>query len=73
MQSVRKLDQNNSNILSHSKEHLTKVLSLHLHLIRSLGCIVPGKLQSLQLGDLNISAAEMARIRKALPDVAIVF
>ena len=30
-------------------------------------------LQSLQLGDLNISAAEMARIRKALPDVAIVF
>ena len=30
-------------------------------------------LQSLQLGDLPISAAEMARIRKALPDVAIVF
>ena len=30
-------------------------------------------LQSLQLGDLNISAAEMARIRKALPNVAIVF
>ena len=30
-------------------------------------------LKSLQLGDLNISAAEMARIRKALPDVAIVF
>ena len=30
-------------------------------------------LQSLQLGDLNISAAEMARIRKALPDGAIVF
>ena len=30
-------------------------------------------LQSLQLGDLNISAEEMARIRKALPNVAIVF
>ena len=30
-------------------------------------------LQSLQLGDLNISPAEMARIRKALPNVAIVF
>ena len=30
-------------------------------------------LQCLQLGDLNISAAEMARIRKALPNVAIVF
>lgn len=30
-------------------------------------------LQSLQLGELNISAEEMARIRKALPDVAIVF
>ena len=30
-------------------------------------------LQSLQLGELNISAAEMERIRKALPDVAIVF
>lgn len=30
-------------------------------------------LKSLQLGELNISAAEMARIRKALPDVAIVF
>ena len=30
-------------------------------------------LQSLQLGDLNISAEEMARIRKALPSVAIVF
>ena len=30
-------------------------------------------LQCLQLGDLQISAAEMARIRKALPNVAIVF
>ena len=30
-------------------------------------------LQSLQLGDLNIPPAEMARIRKALPNVAIVF
>ena len=32
-----------------------------------------GSLQCLQLGDLNIPAAEMARIRKALPKVAIVF
>ena len=30
-------------------------------------------LKSLQLGDLSLSAEEMARIRKALPDVAIVF
>jgi len=30
-------------------------------------------LQSLQLGDLKLSADEMARIRKALPKVAIVF
>ena len=30
-------------------------------------------LKSLQLGDLNLSAEEMARIRKALPDVAVVF
>ena len=30
-------------------------------------------LQCLQLGDLNISPAEMARIRSALPNVAIVF
>lgn len=30
-------------------------------------------LQSLQLGELRISAQEMARIRKALPKVAIVF
>ena len=30
-------------------------------------------LQSLQLGDLSISPDEMARIRKALPNVAIVF
>ena len=30
-------------------------------------------LQCLQLGDLNIPAAEMARIRSALPNVAIVF
>lgn len=31
------------------------------------------RLQSLQLGELNLPASEMARIRKALPDVAIVF
>jgi len=31
------------------------------------------KLQCLQLGELNLSAEEMSRIRKALPDVAIVF
>lgn len=30
-------------------------------------------LQSLQLGDLGLSAAEMARIRAALPNVSIVF
>ena len=30
-------------------------------------------LHSLQLGELNLPAAEMARVRKALPDVAIVF
>ena len=30
-------------------------------------------LQSLQLGELALSALEMARIRKALPNVAIVF
>ncbi len=30
-------------------------------------------LKQLQLGDLNLSAEEMARIRKALPDTAIVF
>ena len=30
-------------------------------------------LQSLQLGDLKLSATEMARVRKELPDVAIVF
>ncbi len=30
-------------------------------------------LQSLQLGELNLSAEEMARIRKALPKVAIAF
>ena len=32
-----------------------------------------GSLQCLQLGDLNIPAAEMARIRSALPKTAIVF
>ena len=32
-----------------------------------------GRLQSLQLGELHLSAEEMARIRKALPDVAVVF
>ena len=31
------------------------------------------KLQSLQLGDLNISPEEMKRIRDTLPDVAVVF
>lgn len=31
------------------------------------------KLKALQLGDLKMSTEEMARIRKALPDVAIVF
>ena len=31
------------------------------------------KLSSLQLGDLRLSAEEMARIRQALPEVAIVF
>ena len=30
-------------------------------------------LQQLQLGELNLSPEEMARIRKALPDVAIIF
>ena len=30
-------------------------------------------LKSLQLGELDLPAAEMARIRAALPDVAIVF
>ena len=30
-------------------------------------------LHSLQLGELKIDAAEMKRIREALPDVAIVF
>lgn len=30
-------------------------------------------LQSLQMGELNLTAEEMARIRKALPNVAIVF
>ena len=30
-------------------------------------------LQSLQLGELNLSAEEMARIRKALPEVAIIW
>ena len=30
-------------------------------------------LTSLQLGELSLSAAEMARIREALPNVAIVF
>lgn len=31
------------------------------------------RLQSLQLGDLDLPAAEMARIRRELPDVAVVF
>ena len=50
--------------VSLSRTHVTK-LPENLDAWKSL--------KSLQLGDLNISAAEMARIRKALPDVAIVF
>ena len=50
--------------LSFSRTQLTK-LPENLEAWKSLQC--------LQLGDLNISAAEMARIRKALPGVAIVF
>ena len=50
--------------LSFSRTQLTK-LPANLEAWKSL--------QSLQLGDLNISAEEMARIRSALPNVAIVF
>ena len=50
--------------LSFSRTQLTK-LPANLEAWQSL--------QSLQLGDLNISAEEMARIRSALPNVAIVF
>ena len=50
--------------VSLSRTHVTK-LPENLDAWKSL--------KSLQLGELNISAAEMARIRKALPDVAIVF
>ena len=50
--------------LSFSRTQVTK-LPDNLEAWKSLQC--------LQLGDLNISAAEMARIRAALPNVAIVF
>ena len=50
--------------LSFSRTQLTK-LPENLEAWKSLQC--------LQLGDLNIPAAEMARIRSALPNVAIVF
>ena len=50
--------------LSFSRTQLTK-LPENLSAWQSLQC--------LQLGDLNISPAEMARIRSALPNVAIVF
>ena len=50
--------------LSFSRTQLTK-LPANLEAWKSL--------QSLQLGDLSISAEEMARIRKALPNVAIAF
>ena len=50
--------------LSFSRTQITK-LPENLEAWKSLQC--------LQLGDLNISAAEMARIRSALPNVAIVF
>ena len=50
--------------LSFSRTQVTK-LPDNLEAWKSLQC--------LQLGDLNISAAEMARIRSALPNVAIVF
>ena len=50
--------------LSFSRTQLTK-LPENLEAWKSLQC--------LQLGDLNIPAVEMARIRKALPGVAIVF
>ena len=50
--------------LSFSRTQLSK-LPENLEAWKSLQC--------LQLGDLNISAAEMARIRSALPNVAIVF
>ena len=50
--------------LSFSRTQVTK-LPDNLEAWKSLQC--------LQLGDLNISAEEMARIRAALPNVAIVF
>ena len=50
--------------LSFSRTQVTK-LPENLEAWKSLQC--------LQLGDLNIPAAEMARIRAALPNVAIVF
>ena len=50
--------------LSFSRTQVTK-LPENLEQLKSL--------QRLELGDLNLSAAEMARIRSALPGVAIVF
>ena len=51
VKSVRKLDKNNSDILCHSKKHLTQVLRLHIDLFLSLvtHIAVGMKLQSSQL------------------------
>ena len=57
-------EKNGLKNLSFSRTQLSK-LPENLEAWKSLQC--------LQLGDLNISAAEMARIRNALPNVAIVF
>ena len=51
MESVCKLNKDDSDILGHCKKHLTKVLSLHIKLFRSLTCIVRCKLQSSELGN----------------------
>lgn len=52
-----------------------KNISLSRTQVKTLPAKLDGwkNLQSLQLGELAISAEEMARIRKALPNVAIVF
>ena len=52
-----------------------KNVSLSRTMITRLPADLSGwaSLQSLQLGELRLSAEEMARIRKALPNVAIVF
>ena len=52
-----------------------KNVSLSRTMITKLPADLSGwaSLQSLQLGELRLSAEEMARIRKALPNVAIVF